>query len=507
MSAVANTQRRAIQIYLVNPRNPVVALVRQRENRLNKYRIWKPLGLLVLARATPPDCEVTVIDENLHVPDYAALPRPDLVGLTAFTSQASRAYELAARFRATGVTVVMGGIHASMCVDEALTHVDSVVAGEADEVWPDVVNDFRGGRLQRVYEPAIPDIDKVPQARHDLLPSGYAFGSIQTTRGCPLDCSYCSVTSFNGRRFRWRPIEQVIEEFKLVKEKYVLIVDDNLIGTSRRDIARAKALFRAMIAAGLDKRWICQVTVNMGEDEELVRLAAGAGCVGAFVGFETPTPEGLVEINKRFNMRKGIDFRASCRCMQRYGIAVHGAFIIGLDADESGVGRRIVDAATAYGVDSINVTIMTPLPGTRLWDRMRTDGRIAADAFPEDWKYYTLAFPVARYRNFTWTELIDEWLSCLAGFYAYPRIAARFFRSAFRMRRPFPVFSSLITNLVYRRNVALDRATFASFDTSRGSRYVETRRRPVDTVLPMRPTGQPGPSPLTRASPAHDETG
>jgi radical SAM superfamily enzyme YgiQ (UPF0313 family) len=420
-----------------------------------------------------------------------------LVGVTAFTSQAPRAYELAAVFRDRGVRVVMGGIHASMCVDEALQHVDAVVTGEADEIWPRVVADFRNGALRRVYNAGIPDIGKVPPARHDLLPGGYAFGSIQTTRGCPLDCTYCSVTAFNGKRFRWRPIEQVIEEFKLIKENLVLIVDDNLIGISRGDIVRAKELFRAMIDAKIRKKWICQVTVNMGEDEELVRLAARAGCFGAFVGFETLTKEGLAEINKRFNIRKNCSFTTSCRRMQRHGIVVHGAFIMGLDVDQKGIGRRIADAAISCGVNSLNVTMMTPLPGTRLWEAMEAQDRITANSFPDDWKYYTLGVPVASYMHLSWAELIDEWTSCLGTFYSYPRIVSRFIKSLMRPRRPISVIGTLVTNVVYRRNLALDRKGFEGFDATRGERYLDritrgarpVRFAPVGPRWPRRATG------------------
>ncbi len=154
------------------------------------HRVWKPLSLLVLGGLTPPEWDVTVVDENLGVPDYTTMPPPDLVGITAFTSQATRAYEVAAAFRGLGVPVVMGGIHATMCLEEARTRVDAVVTGEAESVWAQVLEDARQGRLQPVYTGIRLDMDQIPVARHDLLPSGYYFGSIQITRGCPLNCSF-----------------------------------------------------------------------------------------------------------------------------------------------------------------------------------------------------------------------------------------------------------------------------------------------------------------------------
>ncbi|MBC7294209.1 MAG: cobalamin B12-binding domain-containing protein, partial [Thermoleophilia bacterium] len=191
-----------MRLYLINPANPLVSIHRNKSSYWNRYRVWKPLSLLVLAALTPPDWEVSILDENLGPVDYPSLPRPDLVGITAFTSQADRAYGLAAYFRHLGVPVVMGGIHATMCLDEALARVDAVVAGEAEEIWSQVLQDVQHGRLQRCYRGQPASMDAVPCARHDLLTTGYAFGAIQTSRGCPLNCSFCSVTAFNGARFR-----------------------------------------------------------------------------------------------------------------------------------------------------------------------------------------------------------------------------------------------------------------------------------------------------------------
>ena len=332
-----------MRLYLINPSNPLVSIVKVKESRWNRYRVWKPLSLMVLAGLTPPEWEITIVDENLGAPDYPAMPRPDLVGITAFTSQANRAYEVAAHFRRLGVPVVMGGIHATMCLDEALERVDSVVTGEAEGVWPQVLEDARHGRLKRRYDGGFAEIDSVPPARHDLLAAGYAFGAIQTTRGCPLNCSFCSVTAFNGAHYRQRPIPDVVREFQLIREKRVLVVDDNLIGTRPDHIARAKDLFRAMAQANLRKEWIAQATINFADDEELLALAAKAGCRGVFIGFESPTPEGLLELGKKFNLLKGRDFRASVRRIQRHNILVVGSFIIGLDVDKPGIGKRIAD--------------------------------------------------------------------------------------------------------------------------------------------------------------------
>jgi radical SAM superfamily enzyme YgiQ (UPF0313 family) len=396
------------------------------------------------------------------------MPRPDLVGITAFTSQANRAYDVAAHFQRLGVPVVMGGIHATMCLDEVMERVDSVVTGEAEHIWPQVLKDAQGGSLKRRYDGGRAEINDVPIARHDLLATGYAFGAIQTSRGCPLNCSFCSVTAFNGALYRLRPIPDVVREFRSVREKRVLVVDDNLIGTRPDHIARAKDLFRAIAHANLRKEWIAQATINFADDEELLALAAMAGCRGVFIGFESPAPEGLLEVGKKFNLLKGRDFRASVRRIQRHHILVVGSFIIGLDIDEPGIGKRTADVASQYGVDHLNVLFLTPLPGTRLWKQMEAEDRIALDAFPGDWQYYTLTFPVARYKHLSLDDIIREMICCNQQFYSAPRILRRVCSNLFQRRRPL---MSLVGNLSYRSNIRVDCRAYADFKRQHGNRH------------------------------------
>jgi radical SAM superfamily enzyme YgiQ (UPF0313 family) len=466
-----------MRLYLINPSNPLVSMVKVRESRWNRYRVWKPLSLMVLAGLTPPEWEITIVDENLGPPDYAAMPRPDLVGITAFTSQANRAYEVAAHFRRRGVPVVMGGIHAT-----------------AEGVWPQVLADARHGRLRQRYDGGFAELDNVPFARHDLTAAGYAFGAIQTTRGCPLNCSFCSVTAFNGARYRQRPIPDVVREFQRVREKHVLVVDDNLIGTRRDHIARAKDLFRAMARANLRKEWIAQTTINIADDEELLALAAEAGCRGLYIGFETPSPEGLRELGKKFNLQRGRDFRASVQRIQRHNILVVGSFIIGLDIDTPGIGTRIADVASHYGVDNLTVMFLTPLPGTRLRDHVESEGRIALDTYPEDWKYYTLTFPVARYKHLSLNQIIQEMISCDRRFYSMPRILRRVWGNAWRRRKPL---LTLVGNLSYRSNMRLDREAYADFMRQQGHRHDEARGVQGEPALRRR---RPGGSPSTGAA-------
>lgn len=457
-----------MRLYLINPSNPFVSLLKVKESRWNRYRVWKPLGLMVLAGLTPPQWDISIMDENLGVPDYSIMPQPDLVGITAFTSQANRAYEVAAYFRDLGVPVIMGGIHVTMCMEEAMEHADSIVTGEAESIWQQVLEDALGGSLKPRYDGGLADTKEIPQARHDLLASGYAFGSVQTTRGCPLNCTFCSVTAFNGARYRQRPISDVMREFQQIPEKYVLLVDDNLIGTRPEHIARAKDLFRAMVQANLRKQWIAQVTINFADDEELLILAAKAGCCGVFIGFESAAAEGLQEIGKKFNLQKGRNFRASVQRIRRHNILVMGSFIIGLDIDQPGIGKQIAETAGRYGIDNLNLLFLTPLPGTHLWDQMKSQDRIALNVFPKDWKYYTLTLPVARYKHLSRDGILREMISCNRTFYSLPHILRRVGSCLWHWRRPWV---SLVSNLSYRNNIRLDRKVYSDFKHVSDSRH------------------------------------
>ena len=447
-----------MRLHLINPSNPLVSIVGRQNSRWNRCRVWQPLSLMALAGLTPPEWDVALFDENIAALRDDDTPRPDLVGITAFTSQAPRAYEIAARFRRLGVPVVMGGIHATMCVDEVMARVDSVVTGEAEGVWPQVLADAAAGRLKPRYNGGLAGMDAVRPARHDLLTGDYAFGAIQTTRGCPMNCTFCSVTAFNGAHYRQRSIPAVVSEFQSIPEKRVLVVDDNLVGTRPEHIARAKDLFRALVTADLRKEWVAQATINFADDEELLTLAARAGCAGVFIGFESPTLEGLTEIGKRFNLLRGRNLAASVARIQRHHILVVGSFIIGLDVDTAGIGVRTAEAARQYGVDLLNALFLTPLPGTRLWDQMTTEGRLLLDDFPQDWQYYTLTYPVARYKHLSVEQTIAEMQACDRRFYALPRTLGRVWRSVWQRRQPL---INLFGSLSFRRNMELNRMACA----------------------------------------------
>ena len=230
-----------------------------------------------------------------------------------------------------------------------------------------------------------------------------------------------------------------------------------------------------MIQANIRKKWIAQVTINMADDDELLRLAAKAGCTGILIGFESTSVEGLMEINKRFYTLPVRDFRAAVQRIQRHGILVGGSFIMGLDVDKHGIGQQIADTANHWNLDILNVHFLTPFPGTRLWKKMELEGHIIANSFPEDWKYYTLKFPVCRYKHLSWADMLSEYEICLRVFHSYPRILRRVFGHLLRRRK---LVTSLViagTNFSYRSTIRSYRKKFQELNLRRGEAQVKKK--------------------------------
>jgi radical SAM superfamily enzyme YgiQ (UPF0313 family) len=349
----------------------------------------------------PPHWSVELVDEQIEgLREYADLDA-DLVGITAFTTQATRAYRIADSLRASGIPVVLGGIHASLVPDEAAQHADALCMGECETSFPRLLADFEAGVMAPRYRGA-----NAPFGAASLRPDRsilrkyhYQYASSQTSRGCPMDCSFCSVTAFNGRDFRMRDVADVVDELRGIPARDVLLVDDDLNGFSPKAKRRCLELFRAMIDARLGKQWITQVTINFGDDDELPRLAREAGCAGVFIGLESTDTASLAHIRKDGkSQRRGVAYyEENVARIRRHGIGVVGSFILGIDTqDMSSIVGEILAFAERTGLDGMNPTILTPLPGTRDFRRMEQDGRIVFNHYPEDWEKYTLAFPVTR---------------------------------------------------------------------------------------------------------------
>lgn len=371
------------KLLLVNPVNP-----RRTGLTVNPSSRFQPLGLGIVAALTPDNWRVEIIDENFEPFEYRGA---DLVGLTAFTAAATRAYEIASLYRKRGTPTVLGGIHAAMLPEEALQYVDAVVSGEAESVWAEVVADFEAGKMQRIYRGEWLDLKEMPKPRRALFHPGYMFGSIQTSRGCPMDCEFCSVTAFNGRRYRQRPVEEVLDELETIPQKMVFFVDDNLIGYGKQAEERAIALFEGMIRRGIKKNWFCQASMNFADNEEVLEYAARSGCRMVFLGVEAEDADALKGVNKKLNLSKGVEtYEETFRHINRHGIAALGAFIYGMDSDTLDALHRRTTYILHSGIDVMQTTYLTPLPGTRLFNRLRDEERLLYINFPADWDHYDM---------------------------------------------------------------------------------------------------------------------
>ncbi len=372
------------------------------------------LGLQVLAQLTPKPHTVELIDEIFGFDASDSLIRSgrfDLVGVTSYSSGATRAYEIAAQCRKEGIPCIMGGPHASALPDEAAQHFDSVAVGECDTIWPQIVEEAAAGRLQQRYTGTLAEIDGLGMGRamQHLQPLNgrYDVASIQTSRGCPVGCDYCGVTKFNGAPIRRRNIDEIIDEWNSTIKPFVFVVDDNFFGVGAKHAEWAKELLRQIIKRGKKKLWFSQTTINMGEDEEGLRLAYKAGCRGMLIGFETFNVDSLQEYHKGINRNNLHRYKELVDGFHRAGISVFGAFIIGADQDDEETVADTAVQSVKLGIDTIQITNLTPLPGTRMYERFMQEGRIFATNYPEDWERYTFVETVYHPKKLT-AERLDQ---------------------------------------------------------------------------------------------------
>lgn len=386
------------RLLLINPANAY-----RKGYLLRRQSKQAPLGLGIVAALTPPGWSVRILDENFREFRFR---EADLVGITAVTASANRAYEIADQYRKAGIPVVMGGIHASSMPEEALQHADSVVIGEAEGTWPRLIEDFQAGNLQRTYKSGFSDLAGMPAPRHDLFHPGYLFASVQTSRGCPMDCDFCSVPAFNGHKYRLRDPETVVDEIASVPQQMIYFVDDNIIGYNRAAEEHAVAIFEGMIRRNLRKEWFAQASLNIAEKPEILKLARRSGCRMLLLGIEAENEEALADSNKKVNLRLGTaNYANAFRVIHRAGIVVLGAFIFGMDSDTPQSLEHRRRYILSSSVDVTQASVMTPLPGTRLFDRMKQEGRLLNDDYPSAWQHYHFSDVVFRPALMTPAEL------------------------------------------------------------------------------------------------------
>lgn len=418
---------------------------------MSRFSTFSPLGLAYVAAVTPDDWTVKIADENFERVDFEPA---DLVAITAFTSNINRAYEIAAAYRKKGIKVIMGGIHASMIPEEVMEHADSVVVGEVEGIWKQVLSDFEQNRLARKYIGPRVDLENFSiTPRRELLRPEYVWQSVQTSRGCPFNCYFCSVSRYLGKAYRHRRARDVVKELKQIDSRYIAFVDDNLIGYSPESVERAKRLFNGMIQEKLDKKWWMQTSINAADDEEVVELAARAGCMFVFIGFEAISLESLKEMKKGVNIKTGVDnYRRVAEVFHKHGIGVFGAFIIGNDYETADYYRGLGGFLVKSGIDMFQISILTPLPGTEFMEQMVAEDRLVFKEFPGDWDKYRFSYMVhqPRKNNADLVYRADNYIK--NKIYSFPAFHMRLLRTLCSPKR----FKSFFA--VYKLNQALKKS-------------------------------------------------
>jgi radical SAM superfamily enzyme YgiQ (UPF0313 family) len=348
------------------------------------------LGLLTLAGQTPPDCDL----EYIEVADVAGLKELpngfDLVGISSYSAQINEAYELASRYRAEGVASVLGGPHVTSLPDEAAEYCSSLVIGEGEACWPDLVRDFREGRLRERYDSKSADFDLAdsPMPDFGLLDiNKYNRLTVQTSRGCPHRCDYCAGSNLLTSHYKQKPLARVLAEIDQIleiwKHPFLEFADDNSV------VNRGywKELTSQLIPRKV--RWFTETDVSVSEDSELLSLMRRSGCAQVLIGFESPIEQGLVgvELNSDWKHRKFPYYKEAIETIQSHGISVNGCFVIGLDGHTADIFDQVFEFVRDSGLHEVQVTILTPFPGTQLYDRLSQEGRLLE---PKNWRKCTL---------------------------------------------------------------------------------------------------------------------
>jgi len=452
----------------------LIAPLEQSEDNISSAETFKiqKVNLPLLAALTPPEHEVKIVDEAFAPDDMDE--EVDLVGITVMTDLVLRAYQLADAYRQRGVRVVMGGIHPTVLPSEALQHADAVVIGEAEEVWPRLLSDASSGEIQKIYcANKITHLHGTPIPRRNLYPKPISrsytplASGIETARGCPYDCEFCSIGSVMGRQYRSRPIPEVLAEIESMDASHLFFVDDALA----LNRPTAKNLFTEMIPLRL--KWAGQGPVSLAEDLELLKLMRRSGCVGLLIGFESVQKETHDGIKKIRNLR--IDFTEAMRRFHDEGIAILGAFIFGFDHEDKDVFDHTLEFIMRSRMDCAELRILTPFPGTRLYKRLLDEGRLFVpnwwlQGYPPD----TLLFQP---KGMTAGELIEGFSRLNRQAYSFGSITKRFFGMSPWKRNAFGCLvyagSNLATRKRYFKGLGIPQP-FAGNRDSNGSELLMT---------------------------------
>lgn len=405
----------------------------------------EPLPPATIAALTPKDVEITFFDDRMERIDFDA--PTDLVAISVETYTARRAYQIASEYRARGVPVVMGGFHATLRTEEVARFAEAVVVGEAEEVWPRVIEDFRAGRLQRIYRgQKRPDLRGVKPDRNIFAGKRYLpIGLVEAGRGCHLKCDFCAIQSFFGSTQTRRPTDDIIAEIRELKKdkKLFFFVDDNITS----NMAQAKEFFRALVPEKV--KWVSQASINAAHDEEFLALIKESGCQGLLIGFESLDPENLKDMNKGFNTMKG-GFEAALANLRRHGIRLYPTFIFGYDHDTPQSFERTLAFAQEHAFYIAAFNHLTPFPGTPLYERLEKEGRLRYKEWwlDPEYRYNTVPFFP---RKMEPDAVQEGCVQARAAFYSWRSIWRRAFDPVNRQRGMFLPFFTI--NAMFRAEV------------------------------------------------------
>jgi len=434
------------RLLLINPSNTQKGLGNIRATA------WPPLNLPYLAAVTPNHYHIEVLDENIEPFEYR---EADIVGITAYTASVYRAYQIATIYRKKGIPTVMGGIHVSMIPEEAANYCDAVVIGEAESIWPKVLEDFEAGKMQKQYKGEWIDLVNLPFPRRDILRNPYyQWGSIQTSRGCPMNCTFCSVTAFNGRRFRRRPLDAVIEELEQIPQKRILLVDDNIIGHGKQDLEWTHAFFSKILEKGIKKIFFAQSSILFGEDPELIRVASRAGLKIVFIGMESINPKTLQSYGKSINLKRLQQnrYQELINRIRKEGIAFLGAFVLGSDEDNPSVFHSTLKFVKSSHIDVLQITKPTPLPGTQLREMLQKETRLFKQDLPKAWNDYRFSRLHFKPIHMSIEEVYEEYACIKENYFNFWETLKRTFYTLFDTK------SLIATIIAYKFNASYCKA-------------------------------------------------
>ncbi len=448
-----------------------------------RARRFPSLSAIHLAALCPSGIEVAVRHEHARAVDPEDVDA-DLVAITATTGGSGRMYELADRLRARGHAVILGGTHASLCPEEASAHADAVAVGDAELSFPRMLADFERGALRGIYRQAagLP-LSGLPTPRYDLLEESFQFRCfVQATRGCPFDCTFCTLKQLD-RGFRARPVEEVVRDIEAcdgrswLQRKMVWFWDDNLTA----DRAYARRLFAAL--RPLRRWWWTQASIDVAQDADLLRLAAASGCLAVFVGLESFSASNLLQVRKGTN--KVADYRRAVRAFHDAGIAVQAGIIVGLDDDTPETIRLIPEAVQEIGVDLAFLNMVTPFPATPLRNELAAAGRL----LDRPWPQHDAAHVTHRPARMTPHELERAYWAAYSDLHSPRRAARRLVGAAATRRLPAFLLNGYADGLMSFENVLRPDGPHAGDAPAAGSPDL-TKERPVGT-LPSREASAP----------------